>query len=334
VCTTGNPNGTQSYSSTYFHSAAEAKTIQDLHDKATAGGAKCNALSSQAMYATMAELAFAGSRHSKADLADIQKIHDIAAKQGADCAAAMGGLLDPARRASSRAHGNLAAMSSGKTGGKTRMSFTDTITDQFNQLYKLGRAGRDLLRRHGGELPDENVFEVVDDGVKFAVEQARTEENARLEAERTKALADVEALKKEGLRLQIQNMTIDAASFADKLIVENRILPAQKDALVRSLVLDAQSDAALGPVTFAEGVVGTRVEATKALWSQMPVLNLTGERLRTAVSEGATFSIVPADGSTAAGVDDKEKAARKAKILAQTPQGRAFLAQQNKTRGA
>jgi hypothetical protein len=325
VCTPSNPNGTQAYSTSYFHSAAEAKNIQALHDASTAAGAKCSAQSSTSMLAVMADLAFSGSRHSKGDLADIQSIHDLAAKQGADCATSMAGIVDPARRATSQAHGNTAALGSGK--GKA-MSFGDTVSARFKDLVKLGRGGRDLVRDAGGDIPGEDVFAVVDESAKFAADEARATEMTRIAADRTAKLAEIEDLKKESLRLRVAHMTDDAVNFADKLILENRIVPAQKDALVASLVLAATDDATQGVVKFADGKEGTRVEATKKLWASMPPLGLTGEKLKALQTAG--FNVTPADGS-GNGADDMAAARkRREHLLEQTTQGRAHLQKQAK----
>jgi hypothetical protein len=259
VCSPANPNGTKEYSSSYFVSTGEAKTLQALHDAACAGGAKCSAMDAKSSYAAAFAALFAGNRHSKADAADIQSIHDLATKQGASC------IDQPAVM-----HGGLPETPKGKR----------HMANKFSAWFGLGREARELAREAGAEnIPPEEHFSVVADEVADAREIAHKEELARFAAKQKEAddrLAEANAALFAATAQRLQG---EAAAFADGLIVGNKLLPAEREGLIAALTTAGMDDAASGPVTFANGTQGSRVEQLKAMYSARPAHGLTTEQL-------------------------------------------------------
>jgi hypothetical protein len=255
VCSPANPNGTKEYSSSYFVSSGESKTLQALHDAACAGGAKCSAMDAKSTYAAAFAALFAGNRHSKADAADIQSIHDLAAKQGASC------IDQPA------------VMSKRNAGGKH-------MGNKFSTWFGLGREARELAREAGAaDIPPEEHFSVVADEVADAREAAHRAEIAKLEAKQTEADAKLAELNQAVFAATAQRLQGEAAAFADGLIVGNKLLPAEREGLIAALTTAGMDDAAHGVVTFASGGTGSRVEQLKAMYSARPAHGLTTEQL-------------------------------------------------------
>lgn len=288
VCTTNNPNGTQQYSSSYFVSSGEAKTLQGLHDACTAGGAKCSAMQDTSAYAATFAALFAGNRHNKADQADIQSIHNLAAKQGASC------IDQPA------------VMNQLKHGG-TRMS------NKFSQWFGMGRDARDLARDAGAELPDEAQFGTVEDVAQAAREAAHQEELAKLKTERDAAQRDRDLAQQERFAATAQRLQGEAAAFADGLILGNKLLPAEREGLIAALTTAGMDDAAYGVVTFAAGGTGSRVEQLKTMYAARPAHDLTKEQL----SGNAPFTVVGGGKAKDASPDSYDDD----KLLRMTPAG-------------
>jgi len=137
--------------------------------------------------------------------------------------------------------------------------------------------------------------------------------------------AEFKALRADNARLQAEKITTEAASFADGLVRESKLLPAQRDALVAAYIQSAKADAA----TFAAGDQTPTLDALKALYAAAPAHTFTKELTNI---DGAT---VFANRQTTAGVDANglpvnpdtrpPSAERIRHLHSLTPEGRALL---------
>jgi hypothetical protein len=152
--------------------------------------------------------------------------------------------------------------------------------NKFSAWFGLGREARELAREAGAaDIPPEEHFSVVADEVADAREEAHRAEIAKLEAKQTEADAKIKAANDALFAATAQRLQGEAAAFADGLIVGNKLLPAEREGLIAALTTAGMDDAASGPVTFANGTQGSRVEQLKAMYSARPAHGLTTEQL-------------------------------------------------------
>jgi len=137
--------------------------------------------------------------------------------------------------------------------------------------------------------------------------------------------AEFKAAQAEIATLRAEKITGDAAAFADGLVRESKLLPAQRDALVAAYIQSAKADAA----TFAAGDQTPTLDALKALYAAAPAHTFTKELTNI---DGVT---VFANRQTTAGVDanglpvnpdtQPPSAERIRHLHSLTPEGRALL---------
>jgi hypothetical protein len=323
LCDQDNPNGTNRYTSSYFVSSHEREGLQAVHDAAIEHGAKCEDCGAVSNYTAAFEALFAGSRHSAADLVDIQTIHDLAGRQGAVCVNSGGNravVKELPRPVISGARSLLS------TGGKRQMGALGT----FKHWFGVGRDVRELARDAGAEVPDESLFSTVEAEAEEERRSARAEELARFEKERAELARQKEQAEQELARARAERMQIEAAAFADSLILANKLFPAEREACIGAFCLAAQDDALHGTATFGGSTGISRVQTFKSLYNARPAHELTGEKLKALGAAG--FAIIPGSADAGAGRETDEQ--RREKLLEMTPQGRAALARRRKERGA
>jgi len=143
--------------------------------------------------------------------------------------------------------------------------------------------------------------------------------------------AEFKAMQADNSRLKAEKITGDAASFADGLVRESKLLPAQRDALVAAYIQSAKADAA----TFAAGDQTPTLDALKALYAAAPAHTFAKELTNI---DGVT---VFANRQTTAGVDanglplnpdtQPPSADRIRHLHSLTPEGRALLDAERKS---
>jgi hypothetical protein len=238
---------------------------------------------------------FAGRRHSTADAADMQQIHDLACRQGADCT--------PAQENS---------MGNSVAGMSRRESRMDGKTLGF--WGRLGRRARDEARAGGiAAVPEETVFSALEDAAGDATAQARKDLQAEYDAKLAALETERQKTAAELLRATTTRLQAESAAFADSLITEGKILPAEREALIAKLTQDGLDDAAHGVVTFAHGTTGSRVEQTKAMYTARTPHGLLRE------AGQAPFSVL------AGGAQPAPTERTADELLAMTPLGRKAL---------
>lgn len=156
-----------------------------------------------------------------------------------------------------------------------------------------------------------------------AASSAAEEELTRLRDENTR-------LRQEAAASAAATLTMQATEFADGLIRDARLLPAQRDALIAAYQQSARADAALD----ASGAQTPTLDALRTLYTAAPAHRFTEELVP------ATATIVT-NRETTGGVDEHGvpfsasnpapvSAERKAYLHSMTPEGRALLDAQRK----
>jgi len=130
--------------------------------------------------------------------------------------------------------------------------------------------------------------------------------------------AAFQAAQAEIAQLRTEKLAREAASFADGLVRESKLLPAQRDALVAAYLQSAKADAA----TFAAGDRTPTLDTLKALYTAAPAHSFTQELTD---SDGAV--VFANREKTPGGADEGAPMtpARRRELLSLIPEGRAIL---------
>ena len=188
-----------------------------------------------------AHVAFAKRHDTPQGQYAMQELHDVAARHGAVCSA-----------------GNTTMASKHEAGAIQAMH--DLATDHGAKCAAVGARGPMLYSREGHPVAGEKTV---------------AELQAQLEAEKAQRETDRKAL----VALQAERRVEKAESFVDKLITENRVLPAERDLLVKLHVQAATDDDTHGLVLLADGKQETRLATVVAALSARQVIGLTREQI-------------------------------------------------------
>lgn len=234
--------------------------IQQVHDITARGGAVCTESKDKAKFV------------SKKESATIQKMHDMAVSSGAKCRFMGDNVLYKDEPSSEKTN----------TFGRTIMKFKDIkawFTDAPDEVI---------------EKLDQEFSGNKDDAEKTALETKVRELTAKLEAkavetpaeEKKEEFSQVDPEKEELLKkvaeLEKRNMVADAEKFADKLVSDEKIVPASKEAVIALFMQAATDDAGsqATEVRFSdEKVAKTRTEVLTALFDSFEAKKLTEEEL-------------------------------------------------------
>lgn len=112
-------------------------------------------------------------------------------------------------------------------------------------------------------------------------------------------------LREEVRRLRLQSITERATNFADKLVTEGKVVPAEKDPIVAMHVQLGTDDGFVGTASFSDG--SSRVSMFEAIFAARPKHMLDAEAAPKAINELVAFansmrtvSSVPSDGPMSA----------------------------------
>ena len=199
------------------------------------------------------------------------------------------------------------------------MTFRERILKWFQA------SGAPVDARHMNALAAAGV--ALDDDVKTPMPDP-VEFKAPPDPAAATAAAEADTLRKQLAQERAGRLQVDAGAFADKMIAERRVLPAERAALVAVFSQAGVDDAAhVAVVTFGDGDAGkgNRIAALSALFAAREPHALTHEHI--ANDKDAQVLMARRAGDKA---DKPCTPERKAELLSKSTLGQAVLAAQRK----
>lgn len=230
-----------------FVSAAEAKSIQQIHDTALRGGAKCSFIkersgNSPSYYST--------EEKNNMTLEDVKNFF-----KGMDEEVPV---KETETSSEDKKTADLSAREEAVKASEKAIAEKLAAFEQYEEARKIEES----------KVAEAKAEEVVEDVVEHS-ETAPSERELKLEAE-------LETLRQEGIKR-------DAEKFADAEIKAERAFPAEKEAIValftQAAIDDKTNEAKIGFNNGGEAVELGRVDAFKALYAVRKPHNLTYEEV-------------------------------------------------------
>lgn len=269
--------------------------IQDIHDTAARYGGVCVDPGKDA------------KMQSKHESTALQAVHDMMTEHGAKCSSKTASSVPWMFKAEPIVHDGDSDAGSTQEKEPSRMS---KIMDEIKAM--LARAGVD---------PDADTEEPKTPATTDP--KPSTEQTVDMAAN-----TEITRLRAENARLQAERQTEAATKFADDLMRDGKITPAEVPALVEMHIQAAQDDLVTGKVMLANGQHGTRLDKLAAVYAAKPKFNLADERLKGLVHT-AIVNLAQTDEAA-----KEDLSAEKIRSLAEaTPAGRAAFAAKNGAAG-
>lgn len=272
-------------------------TIQAIHDVSARGGAVCKRPGKGNM---------ASGHENKA----IQKIHDMSAEHGATCS-----------EKSNDSH-SFPYFSLDRFKTKSKEAKVSKLSDfQKNVLAFLSEnpgEGEEATPAAPVAPVTTAVADQPVDKALFAAERQRAEDAGRQVVELRAALANMTA----------ERIKERAVAFADKVIIEKKAFPAERESIIADFMQRASDDASVGVVKMADGNTTTRVDQMSALFDARPKHMMDEETIIGTLSAvRAVANNLQTVSATAPGAKMSDE--RREELLGMTELGKQVLTEKN-----
>lgn len=256
------------------HGLKVLKTFQKIHDITAGRGAICT---SEPQPGTRNQYGIV--RYSTAgEIAALQGMHDMTLTNGASCS--LTNLYgDTARTMPGRWTWEYPGL---KSDGRQSIA-GETKPSHFNAADDTLKGGKNM-----GSKLDRIMAALEDDEDTEDKASVKTDSKSDFTEELRSADEERARLREENRKLRLQGITERAVNFADKLVAEGKVVPAEKDPIVSMHVQLGTDDGFVGTASFSDG--SSRVSMFEAIFAARPKHMLDAEAAPKAINELVAFA--------------------------------------------